>query len=372
MQISGSSVYLHVPFCKKKCPYCHFYSIFSTPELINLFVDALICEIKNSSIENKNITSVYFGGGTPSLIGPDNLFKILQTINITDKCEVTLETNPEQVEFQEIKNFKKAGVTRISLGVQSLNDEELQTLQRGHSSKKALVAIDQIFEAGVTNISIDLMYDLPGQKIESFEKTLKKTQGCPIKHISLYNLTFEVKTPFHKNFAQYVPFLPSSEESLQMLQLALSFLEEQGYKRYEISAFAKEKYHSQHNVGYWTGREFFGFGPSAFSYVQKRRYQNIPNLKKYFSLINNQKSTVWFEEKLSNEASLRELLAINLRLIEGVNLSLFQKKLGRLPKKLEIILKSLIAEGLLEEEEKQLRLTEKGLLFYDLVAEKII
>lgn len=315
---------------------------------------------------------MYFGGGTPSLIGPDNLFKILDQLSISSNTEVTLETNPEDVNKEKFREFRQAGVNRVSMGVQSFDDEDLKILQRTHNAKKALESIEDIYSSGIENISIDLMYDLPFQKVKIFEKSLKTIQRLPIKHLSLYNLTFEENTPFFKNYNRYKPFLPSNEESLFMLNKAISYLKSLGFERYEISAFAKERAFSLHNLGYWIGREFFGFGPSAFSFVGGKRYQNVPNVKDYLNLVHKEESAVIFEEKLSSQAGIRELLAINLRIIEGVDIDLFQKEFGILSEEVVFILTNLVKDGFLLKKKSNFQLTSKGLLFYDLVAEKIV
>lgn len=372
MSISGSSIYFHVPFCKRKCPYCHFYSVYPKNDLPNKYIDALILELKRASINKRPILSVYFGGGTPSLIGPENIQRILENIPNLDNCEITLETNPDDVDLNRMKLFKKAGINRISMGVQSFIEEELLILKRNHTSEKALMAIEDINSSGIENISIDLMFDLPHQTAQGFEKSLQAAIKAPIKHISLYNLTFEKDTFFTKNYEKYSPYLPSSEESAKMLETAVVAFEKSDFRRYEISAFAKEGYKSFHNIGYWTAREFFGFGPSAFSYVNGRRYKNTSDVNKYIDQINNNSSPVDFEETLPQKEKLKELLAINLRLIDGVDLDLFQKINGPLPSETFPALEKLLSNGLLEKKEKNIRLTQKGLLFYDEVAVDLI
>ena len=401
MPISGKSLYFHVPFCKKKCPYCHFYSIYPKnlkKELINKYLDSILKEIDRYSKETyENITSIYFGGGTPSLLEPNTISKILEKIKKNKKIkknrklknndiEVTLETNPEDVTLEKIKLFKKIGINRISMGVQSFNDEELKILKRSHSSYEAIKAINTIYDGGIENISIDLMYDLPYQTKKKFEQSIRIALSQPIKHVSLYNLTFEKNTPFYRNQKNLKRFLPTDELSLDLLKSAISMFSKNKFHRYEISAFSKnKKFESKHNIGYWIGQDYIGFGPSAFSYFfNKKRYKNVSNLNEYINHINNNKSPVDFEEKLPFPDNIKELLAINLRLIEGVDIISFQKKHGIFTSSSKITksIEKLIYDGFLLKIEKKekinkkdkniIRLSEKGLLFYDYVAECII
>lgn len=371
MPISGKSLYIHIPFCRNKCPYCHFYSV-SLKDNLKKFIDALLQEIKRTSFKKEKIVSIYFGGGTPSIIEPEEIEEILKLFPFDTKCEITLEVNPEDVSIKRIENYKKIGINRISMGVQSFHEDELRTLKRSHGVEKAKRAIDDIYNAGIENISIDLMYDLPKQNLKTFAQTLNLALDFPIKHISLYNLTFEENTFFYKNKDKYAPFLPKEEESLDLLNYAVETIEKKGFRRYEISAFAKKNFESIHNIGYWTGREFFGFGPSAFSYLNHRRFKNISNVNKYIQLIENNKSTIDFEEKLLKKERIKELLAINLRLTNGVDTHKFQQKEGNFWKELSQTLSNLIEEGFLEKRENQLFLSKKGFLFYDHIAETII
>lgn len=323
-------------------------------------------------LQGKRLVSIYFGGGTPSLLGAQYLETLLQTVRSADieiapDCEITLEVNPEQVTLPLMQSFAAIGINRISLGVQSLDDSALNTLERQHSAQGAIAAIEKTAQAGIGNISIDLMYDLPGQTVASWERTLEQVEKLPIRHLSLYNLTFEPQTVFFKRKKELVPLLPHPEQSLEMLQMAVALLEKIGLKRYEISAFAKSGFASRHNSGYWLARPFLGFGPSAFSYWEKKRFRNVANLSKYHRALTENLSPVDFEEQLPFPEDVHELLAVQLRLLEGVDLSHFT-----LPAATHTTLRQLQEKGWLAQQEGRIALTEQGRLFYDSVAEALI
>jgi oxygen-independent coproporphyrinogen-3 oxidase len=293
-------------------------------------------------------------------------------VEVASDCEVTLEANPEDMTLSLACQLLSAGINRISIGVQSFNDQELVLLGRTHNASRATEAIEAVHRAGIDNITIDLMYELPGQTLNRWESTLRALSDLPITHLSLYNLTFEPQTVFFKHQSQLLPQLPPAEERLQMLQQAVQALEAIGLKRYEISAFAQPGRHSRHNTGYWIGRPFFGFGPSAFSYWEKRRFSNSSNFNKYLNLMNQGCFPVDFEEQLPHPRDLQELFAIRLRLLEGVDLKQFAELYGALPASIEKALCTLIEKGWIEQERDFVRLTASGQLFYDSVAMEII
>jgi oxygen-independent coproporphyrinogen-3 oxidase len=369
------SLYFHIPFCKKKCPYCHFFVLPDKEELKKQLLEALHLEWNKQLplLEGKEIASIYFGGGTPSLFGPKAIEMILswtRLLKLAPACEITLEANPE--EGEELLPYASVGINRMSLGVQSLDSATLLQLGRAHTQEKALSTIVSLHDAGIKNLSIDLMFDVPTQTVASFDRTLKLVQTLPITHLSLYNLTFEPHTVFFKREKELTPLLPSPEESLELLQLAVIRLEEMELHRYEISAFAKQGYQAVHNVGYWTARPFLGFGPSAFSYWEKKRFRNIAHLGKYEEALASGKSPVDFEEQLAYPDNLHELLAVELRLLRGVCVDQFQKKHGKLPATTHEILDQLIQKGWLTQDNSRLHLSERGLLFYDSVASELI
>ena len=281
--------------------------------------------------------SIYFGGGTPSLLGSDNIQEILSWL--PPAAEITLEANPESM-----GHFP--GINRLSIGIQSFNDDHLKKLGRTHSAAQAIKAIKS---STIENMSIDLMYDLPNQTLDDWERSLDQALALPIKHISLYNLTIEPHTAFYK--WRHKLKQPSAENSLKMLEMAIEKLP---LERYELSAFAQSGFESKHNIGYWTGRPFIGLGPSAYSYWDGARFRNPPHFHKWRQDVTAKDAY----EKLSPDASKRELLAIGLRLIKGVES--------------EINVDNLIEIGLIERKGKHVCLTRRGQLLHDSVAEEIV
>lgn len=373
------SLYFHIPFCSKKCPYCHFFVLPNEDKFKHPFVSALIKEwrMRIPQLLGKRIVSIYFGGGTPTKLDPDKYALLLEAIRnsgieIASDCEITLEANPEDVSLERMQQFHSLGINRVSLGVQSLIDDDLLLLGRSHNVNRSVSAIRQVHEAGILNISIDLMFELPRQTLSSWQRCLDALFDLPVSHLSLYNLTFEPQTVFYKKKKELVPQLPPDEDRLKMLQNAVLALESIGLKRYEISAFAKEGMHSRHNTGYWIGREFIGLGPSAFSYWGGSRFSNVAHFNKYLSFLDQNLFPVDFEEKLEFPHSQQELLAVALRLIKGVDLEAFIKRYGRLTPQLKHSLRLMVEKKWLSWEANILKLTESGQLFYDSVASEII
>lgn len=299
-------------------------------------------------LEGKEIKTVYVGGGTPALFDLSWIPKAR---------EVTVEANPANITEELLDRFKSLGINRLSIGVQSLDDAVLKTLGREHTAQKAKEAVE-LAATYFPNLTIDLMYEIPGQTLSSWEETLSQVADLPIQHLSLYNLTFEPGTVFYKKRQSLLPLVPKDETNVAMLELAVSRLEQMGLKRYEISAFGRP---SQHNIGYWTARPFLGFGPSAFSHWEGRRFRNERNLRKYAKALQEDQPWIDFEEKLPEDAALRERLAVNLRLLEGVNLKAFPKLTDAIWESVQVG----IEKKLLEHTRGVLKLTEKGTLFYD-------
>lgn len=359
-------IYLHIPFCSKKCPYCHFFVIKEEESKKDLLLNALLeeWEERKSQITTP-ITSIYFGGGTPTLMGPARLKKLLDRITPPPSAEITIEANPEQLTPSLAEELRAIGINRFSIGIQSLNDCELKILGRTHSAAEAKAAV---LNAGIENITIDLMYELPGQTLDSWRNSLEQLSELPITHLSLYNLTFEPNTPFYRKKEQLQSQVPPSKICKKMLDMAVEKLAQLGLKRYEISAFAKPGFEAVHNSGYWRGDSFFGLGPSAFSFFEGKRFRNACNFPKYL----NPKTRYDFTEELPYPDNLKELLAINLRLFEGVNLKQFQNRWGELPTTTRQTLKQLEQRGYLNRVQERLTLSDQGLLFYDSVAVEII
>lgn len=377
---SDVSLYFHIPFCTRKCDYCHFFVLPDKKPLKTALVEALKLEwdyYKHLLID-KRIETIYFGGGTPYLLGAPAIAEILQWISLISapdemrSMEITLEANPENVESKSLQDYRAAGINRLSIGLQSLDDRQLTTLSRRHSAKKGLEAVETAFDVGFSNISIDLMYDLPGQTLASWEHTLERAASLPITHLSLYNLTIEPHTVFFKYREALQAQLPEEEVSKSMFEMACACFEAKDLHQYEISAFAKNGFMSRHNSGYWTGRPFLGFGPSAFSYWDNKRFRNVANLSKYALALQKQEAPIDFSEELPIEGHQRELLAIALRLLAGVELFGFEQAHGRLSADCHATLAELTEEGYLQFANGVYQLTKKGILFYDTVASELV
>lgn len=344
----------------------------------DLLLQSLLLEWKSKlrHVQGKMVPSIYFGGGTPTLFGIERLKILLRTITKeiipSSNLEITIEANPETLTREYLTSLREIGINRLSIGVQSLDEELLQMLGRNHTTQTIEKALVDASEVGFDNISIDIMYEIPKQNGCSWEKTVQKTLTLPITHISLYNLTFEKGTPFHRNYEHLKTHLPTEEAGKKMLEYAVNTWQASGFERYEISAFAKqEKYQSQHNLGYWTGRLFLGLGPSAYGYMNGERMQNLFPLKRYAKVLQEGKEPVQFREQLQYPSNMRELLAIHLRIRKGVSLEKFREMHG-IDKETEGAIQSLIERGWLKKSGKYLQLTEAGMLFYDSVAVELI
>jgi oxygen-independent coproporphyrinogen-3 oxidase len=321
-------------------------------------------ESQKGKLQDTQIVSIYFGGGTPTLLDPKAIEEILswcRTMNLAPDCEITIEANPEDVTQEQFALLQSVGINRVSLGVQSLDDRALETLGRTHSAEKAKKAIHMVHAAGIQNISIDLMYELPDQTESSWRYTLDQLEGLPFTHLSLYNLTIEPHTSFSKQKLK----LPAPESSLHFLHMALEKFKQLGLERYEISAFSKSGFKSRHNLGYWHFRPFLGFGPSAFSYWDGARFQNVLSLQRYVRALKEGETPVHFHEKLPPLASRKERLAVGLRCTEGCGVE-------DVPEETVRALESLSEQGLIAQDGARARLTEKGMLFYDSVAAALI
>lgn len=362
-------LYFHIPFCTKKCPYCHFYVIPEHEDSKDALLAGLKAEIGHWQPVSRSMSpvSVYFGGGTPSLFGPERIAALLQQVGGAP-TEVTLEANPGDITPELMAAYRDAGINRVSIGVQSFDDNLLQHLGREHSAADAAEAVTIVRDAGIDNITIDLMYDVPHQTMDLWQQTLDTACSLPISHLSLYNLTIEPHTAFHKKRNALAQVLPDPDASAAMYKTAIRTLEAGGLQQYEISAFAKPGKRAIHNTGYWTGRPFLGFGPSAYSYWDGWRFRNTPNLRKYCRAVEAGTSAVDEQEKLLGEAHIRELLIVGIRLREGIELT----AIGATSDTILRDLRSLEKQELITINGQHATLTQRGILFYDTVAETLV
>ena len=325
-QIQG--IYIHIPFCMQKCLYCDFASFAGKSGLMHQYALALADEIRRRAGEMpiSERATVFFGGGTPSLLPIDDLKMIINALKETGlwraPAEVTMEMNPGTVDFDKLCQYQEMGIDRVSFGVQSLNDKELKTIGRLHTASEALQAIEQASKAGFERISADLIYGLPTQTLATFKDTLAAIVASAISHLSVYGLTVEEETPLATLLANGSLVLPSEEEAEMMYDHTISYLEERGLHRYEISNFARTGQESLHNLVYWHYLPYYGFGSAACSYDGKRRMTNAEDIESY---IRGAAPTI---EQLPARTSLSEFMFLGLRTTEGINLSIAKERFG--------------------------------------------
>ena len=325
-QIQG--IYMHIPFCMQKCLYCDFASFAGKNGLMHQYALALANEIRRRAAEMpvSERATLYFGGGTPSLLPIDDLKIIINALKETklwrEAAEVTMEMNPGTVDFAKLCQYREMGIDRVSFGVQTLHDKELKTIGRLHTASEALQAIEQASKAGFERISADLIFGLPTQTLASFKDTLATIVASAISHLSVYGLTVEEGTPLAAKLANGSLTLPSEEEAEMMYDHTIRYLEEQGLHRYEISNFARSGQESLHNLVYWHYLPYYGFGSAACSYDGKRRMTNAEDIESY---IRDAAPTI---EQLPARTSLAEFMFLGLRTTEGINLSIAKERFG--------------------------------------------
>ena len=376
-------IYIHIPFCVKKCPYCDFTSF--TPETLpeDQYIKALIREIevrrKADVEEEASVETVYFGGGTPSLLSPNSVKNLLIAISkefTLKEPEITIEANPGTVDFDKLKGFRDAGVNRLSIGIQSLNDRLLSVLGRIHNRKEALNAYESARKAGFENIGIDLIHSVPGESLPDWEGDLKEAISLRPEHISAYNLTVEEETHFFHQQEKGLLALPKEEEQVAMFLETERILENAGYEHYEVSNYAIPGFRSRHNQIYWKGGEYLGLGVSAHSYIKKDwgiRQANTSNLEEYFKLIKEKGNAIIEEEALIKEKAMGEAVFLGLRMMEGIDLSYFKDRFGiGIEEAYPDAVKDLMEDGLLESGGGHLRLTKKGILFLNDVSVRFV
>jgi len=332
----SKNLYIHIPFCKSKCHYCNFISFANKNEFIKPYFAALRQEIEyyfeeciasSQAPRNDNnlLETIYIGGGTPSVVDfvfYKDLFKFLSgLINISPNAEITMEINPGTVDLDYLKNIRDLGINRLSIGVQSFDDKILKRINRIHNSEEAIKTVNLAQEAGFENISIDLIYGLPEQTSENWEKTLNQALTLGINHISTYGLKIEENTEF---FRQQPKNLPDDEQQSRIYLKTIEIFENNGFNHYEISNFSKKGFESRHNLCYWKNQEYFGFGLSAHGYLDGIRYSNTENLEEY--LENPTKRA--FENPVTPSERIEEAIFLGLRLVEGINTEEFKIHYG--------------------------------------------
>ncbi len=369
-----AGIYIHIPFCRQACTYCNFH--FSTIlGQKNALLETLKQEIglTQPMVPDEIIETIYFGGGTPSLLLPAEINSILKTIQqkfiITPAVEITLEANPDDVSPAILKAWKSMNINRLSLGVQSFNEAELKWMNRAHHASQSLQSIDDIIAAGFTNFSVDLIYGSPMLSNDDFIENVKIVLNKNIPHISAYALTVEPKTALHSliNKKQSAPV--DEARQAEQFEILLQMLEEAGYEQYEISSFARPGFRSKHNSSYWQGKPYYGFGPSAHSFDgnTKRRW-NIANNALYQKSIEN--NTLPFEEEtLTPTQQLNEYIMISLRTMEGIHLSVVKDRFGKdKADAINNMSATFISQQLMAKDDQHLVLTKRGKFLADGIA----
>ncbi len=360
-------IYIHIPFCKSKCFYCDFYS---KPECTSSNIEEYIDTVCNELIANsellqeRNITTVYFGGGTPSLIDAKYITKILDLIRLFNNSieEITIEANPESLTKEKLTEYLEAGVNRLSLGLQSANNSTLKKIGRIATKEMFHKAYMDAVEAGFSNISTDVIIGLPDETLEDFKNTVEYILSLDkIKHISAYSLEVHENTKLDFLLNSGFLTLPDENTEREMKYTLDKMLEEKGFNRYEISNYAKPKYESKHNTAYWNQQEYLGLGAAAASFVNSTRYTNVPDMDKYIQYMKQGISVKQDIEEMDLLDTMKEYIILKLRLKEGLTFNEFKLKFKKDVLELyKVQIDKLVEEKLLEKDDVGIRLTYKG------------
>ncbi len=361
-------IYIHVPFCRSKCIYCDFYSLTEKDDkLMDSYLDAICTHIKESGslAPNYHVDTVYFGGGTPSFFGADGMISILAAIrksfHVDNRAEITFEANPDSVSPRLLRRLKSEGFNRVSLGVQCDNDEILKKLGRPHNYEQVEKAVKQIRRAGYKNLSLDLIYGLPGQTLESWEQTLEHVISLKPEHISAYGLKVEEGTPLYQ-YQEYMD-LPDDDAQADMYLSAVQILRRHGFRQYEISNFAQRGYASQHNLKYWMGDEYLAFGPNASSDFAGKRFTVVRDLRAYIEGIRTGGQVLQDLQEIPQRERAGEYLMTRLRTTTGVNREEYENRFLLPFEPLEDVLKAASARRHAYTDGKgRWRLTPEGFL----------
>ncbi len=326
-----NACYIHIPFCDHKCIYCDFYSII-TSDNVNSFLKSLKKEIKYYSEKysaDREFISIFFGGGTPSLMEPDYISEILENVKtnfvVRDGAEITLETNPGTVSLEKLKMFRNAGINRISIGIQSFDNDDLKFLTRIHNSDTAIKTVKNATEAGFENISLDLIFNLPGQTKNKWIKNLEQAVKLPINHISTYSLILERGTILNKMVLDGKVKIADEDYDAELYQSTIDFITSKGFSQYEVSNFAKPGFECVHNNAYWHYKDYLGFGTSAHSFIDGKRWWNLSSLKMYIDKIGQSENAVAGSEIINSEKAINEYIMLELR-SSGLNIKKFEKR----------------------------------------------
>ncbi len=374
MQAKPSSAYVHIPFCTQICYYCDFSKVFIKNQPVDAYLEHLIQETR--SYEIGKLRTLYIGGGTPTALSAQQLAYLLtelpKVMDLSEVEEFTIEANPGDLDPDKIAVLKDSQVNRVSLGVQTFDNKMLKKIGRSHQEQDIYDNIRHLKQAGFNNISIDLIYALPGQTMDQVKENVAKAINLDIPHMSLYSLILENHTVFMNRMRRGKLPLPKEELEAEMFEYIIEELEKAGFEHYEISNFSKPGFESRHNLVYWDNAEYYGLGAGASGYVDGIRYKNHGPIRHYLEAVEAGKARIT-EEHLTLEEKMEEELFLGLRKKTGVSKARFEEKFGvSFDQRYGQVVASLTEQGLLVPDDKQVRMTKRGLFLGDTVAEKFI
>jgi len=375
-----AALYIHIPFCEKRCVYCDFYTVAGVGSRIPDYIAALKKEIVRRAAESfwqrQRFATIFFGGGTPSLLSPQQIFEILgaalSLFNFEKHPEITLEANPGTITVEQLAKYRAAGINRLSFGVQSLHADELQRLDRIHSPQQAIDAVLMARQAGFENINMDFIFALPQQTIPRWQKNLTQAVALQPAHISAYNLAIEEGTPLDIKIRKGEMQPLSEEEEREFYQFTIDFLERHGYRQYEVSNFSQPNFEARHNIKYWDGSFYLGLGASAHSYDGERRFWNVANLRKYLEALAADRLPEDRSEQLTKQQQMFEMAFLGLRRRRGVDLSAFAKRFHQsFDETFNGVAHELENGGLLMRRDNFLQLTREGFFLCDAICTRL-
>ncbi|MBC1420831.1 oxygen-independent coproporphyrinogen III oxidase [Listeria seeligeri] len=362
-----SAVYIHIPFCEHICYYCDFNKVFLEGQPVDEYVDLLIREMQITAMNKQMepIDTVFVGGGTPTTLNEAQIAKLCTAIQeifpMKEEVEFSFEANPGDLSVAKVQTMKDYGVNRISMGVQSFNNDLLKKIGRIHTVKDVYQSVENMRTVGFENVSIDLIFSLPGQSEEDFQDTLNQALALDLPHYSAYSLIIEPKTIFYNLMQKGKLFLPGQDAEANMYDLLLVEMEKHGRKQYEISNFAKEGFESKHNITYWSNEHYYGFGAGAHGYIGNTRYSNFGPIKKYMEPLQENKLPVFQQKELTLKEKMEEEMFLGLRKVSGVSKAGFERKFGQdLDTTFQNAIQKTMAKGWLENNEENVALTRNG------------
>lgn len=374
------SAYIHIPFCHHICHYCDFNKVYFKQQPVDEYIEMLIKEMNHARQKGngEQLKTIFIGGGTPTALTATQLDRLLEGITLSllpsnELIEFAVEANPGELSLDKLKVLKNAGVNRLSIGVQSFNDELLKKIGRVHRKEDVFRTIEQAEQVGFDNMSIDLMYGLPGQTIDNFKDSLATAFTLNVKHFSAYSLIVEPKTVFYNLMQKGKLSLPPQELEAQMYEISMEQMEKHGFKQYEISNYAIPGYESNHNLTYWNNDHYYGFGAGAHGYLSGVRTSNIGPIKKYMEQIEQTGEAFNSKNAVSNEEAMEEEMFLGLRKTAGVNKETFYKKFDvQMENIFSEQIDKLVKNGLIMNEKQAIRLTHQGKLLGNEVFQEFI